>query len=91
MQEIKTYTITQLAKERKWSWERVKRHVDKWEFIPVKIETAQMRMNPKGYWIRYIQKKDVLDYIENQQEELQKQKEKKKEERKSKKSLEESE
>ena len=91
MQEIKTYTITELAREKWWSWERVKRHIDKWEFIPVKIETAQMRMNPKGYWVRYIQKKEVLDYIEDKKEELGKQKEKKKLERKNKKSLEKSE
>ena len=50
-----------------------------------------MRMNPKGYWIRYIQKKEVLDYIEDKKEELEKQKEKKKLERKNKKSLEKSE
>ena len=91
MKMVVTYTITDIAREKNWSWERVKRHIAKGEFIPVKIETAQMRMNPKGYGVRYIKNEDIFDYIENKKIELEKQKEKRKEERKSKKRLEKSE
>jgi hypothetical protein len=64
MDYIDMYTQVSLA-EKKW----VCRHripKDKDKYIPVRVITAVTKRNKSWYWLRYLDKEEVMQYIKSQ-------------------------
>ena len=61
MEMIKSYNRTELSKMEKIPyWRTIK---DKDLYIPVKIETAQSRATDKWYAVRYLRRKEIEEYL----------------------------
>ncbi len=55
------YTIREIS-EKLWV-ERHKVAKDKIKYIPVRLRTSQTRNNKGGYWIRYLDREVVAEYL----------------------------
>ena len=61
MEIVNLYTTQALAEKKGVNRHRVA--VDKHAFIPVKVETAQTRVNKRGYGIKYLDIEEVKAYM----------------------------
>jgi hypothetical protein len=63
MKMIQSYNKTDLCKLAKTPYSRIWKDSDL--YIPIKIENAQSRATAKWYTIRYIMRKDIIKYFDD--------------------------
>lgn len=59
---LKSYNKTELSEKENTPYSRIDK--DKWLYIPIKIETAQTRIQKKWYTVRYVRTEDVKNYLQ---------------------------